>query len=123
MKKWKVYGGIALLLIVSWSACNRMAGVYVANHGEGTDTLRIFSNHTYVRICYPTNDSLHYNDTGTWKIDDDRIWFENWYGRNEFNHSYEGKPFLWGAYLDRPFFIGRIRLPISYDMGYYYIKQ
>ena len=124
MKAWHIYSITALFLIIGWCACNRVAGVYVANHGEGTDTIRILSNHTYIRSCYPPNDSLHYIDTGTWKIDDGTIWFRNWYTRNSIiEHSWSDKDCIWGADLDRPFFVGRMRLPISDDMGYYYLKQ
>lgn len=122
MNRKLLYGLLLVAVFVTWVACNRVAGVYVANHGIGTDTLNIYSNHTYVRVCYPPNDSNHYRDTGTWETSDGTIWFRNWRGRNQLNGFFDGDA-IWGADLDRSFFVGRMRLPINLDMGYYYIKQ
>jgi hypothetical protein len=122
MNKIGLYSLVVLILLITWVGCNRVIGTYVANHGFGTDTLKILSNHKYIRICYPPNNSSHYRDTGTWDIEDGTITFRGWHGRNELNGSFDGDA-IWGADLDRSFYIGNLRLPINLDMGYYYIKQ
>ena len=115
-------GGGALLFMWLFIFKN-ISGVYIANDGIGTDTLRIFTNHTYIRICYPTNDSIHYIDTGKWEVSNGNISFYNWHDRNGRYQPYLNGSFIFGTEMDRSWLIGRRRLLIDDDMGYYYIKD
>ena len=123
-RKYFLYVLLFVLLSGVWASCNQVTGVYVASHGIGTDTLKILSDQKYIRICCPPNDNHCYIDTGTWEISEGRIDFMNWNTRIvEIEHSSNDKDVIWGTFLDRPFYIGKMRLPINLDLDYYYIKQ
>ena len=118
---------IFVSLVCFLASCNNVSGTYVANYNEGrdnigADTVKIFSDNTYEKLSYPSDDSIHYSDTGTWEILDGVIWFHDWIDRNGMcsgKNSYT----CFGASIVHTYFIGTIRLPINSDMNYYYIKR
>jgi hypothetical protein len=118
------------LLLVAVVVCilatrKNLPGTYVANYKIGADTVRVFSNHKYTRICHPNAaaDPTRYIDTGTWEELNGSIWFRNWYSRHPSELDQSNTPCISGAYIDRSWFIGKMRLLLNDDLGYYYIKQ
>jgi hypothetical protein len=108
------------------AGCNNIPGTYVANYKAGTDTLKIFNDNRYARVCYPNapKDIEHTVDSGTWSISKGEIYFRNWCNRTDAaDHSEETQPGIRISEFDRNYFIGKLRIAIDYDMGYYYVKQ
>jgi len=105
------------------TACTNIEGTYVANHNDGNDTLKIYSD-KFVRI-YRTTDKLQtFVDTGKWEVTDGHINFSNWKKRSEAtDRSSSGEKIYYGIDVDRSFFSGKTKLVINYDLEYYYIKK
>lgn len=118
--KTYIYVLICCCLLV---ACNNIEGTYVANHNDGNDTLRIYSD-KYVRIYYPADKLKVYSDTGEWETKDNHIIFDNWKNRsNVSDRSSNGEAQYYIIDVDRSWFGGKTKLVINYDLEYYYIKQ
>jgi len=116
----------ALCFFCLLQSCTGIEGTYVANYHIGTDTVKIFSNHKYAKICYPSNapkDKIHFIDSGTWSVTNGAINFRDWVDRNGMFHSYDDGPSIFVADIKRNYFTGGIKLLIDYDKEYYYIKQ
>lgn len=110
-------------MVYSLSACNRLPGTYVANYNVGADTIKIFSDHKYVKVCVPPNDTTHYIDSGTWELLDGSIYFRDCVDRNGMLHGDSDEHFIFGAEIRSNYLTGSVKLPISYDLDYYYIKK
>lgn len=105
------------------AACNNIEGTYVANHNDGNDTLKIYSD-KFVRAYYPADKSQVYLDTGKWEMSDGHIYFIDWKKRSDAtDRSSNGEKIHYGTDVDRSWFGGKTKLVINYDLEYYYIKQ
>lgn len=104
-------------------ACNNIEGTYVANHNDGNDTLKIFSN-KFIRIYHPADKSQIFVDTGKWEIADGHIYFTDWKKRSDAtDRSSSGEKINYGTDVNRSFFSGTTKIVINYDLEYYYIKK
>ncbi|MCX6186665.1 MAG: hypothetical protein NTU43_06660 [Bacteroidetes bacterium] len=102
--------------------CTNIEGTYVANHQLGYDTVKIFINNKYERKYHTRDKSQSYTDTGSWKTSKGRIDFYDWIDRNGIN-NFEGKgSIVFGTEISKSFFSNEIKLPINYDLEYYYVK-
>lgn len=119
---------LILIALIALAGCSsNLEGVYVANHNAGYDTLKIFSDNKFIRKFYDENYKLNsqiFSDTGTWKYEGGRIYFNDWIDRNEgVEHLIGHGKVVFITDVKKSFFSDEVKLMIDYDRDYYYLKQ
>lgn len=120
---------ILLSILFAVVACSEpvteqmVVGRYDANHGIATDTIDVRSDGTY-RHYYKEPDGEEFINEDRWKLElvDGRpaVVFSGFKSRWRRPRP-NGSGGYYPAFVERSFF-GKIRLSISYDEGYYYIR-
>lgn len=128
MRKYITYALLSILFATM--ACSEpvteqmVVGKYVANHGIATDTIEVRADGTYTHY-YKEADGEEYINENHWELEvvngRPAVVFSDFESRWRKSRHAES-PGFYPAFVERPFF-GSIRLSISYDLGYYYIKE
>lgn len=103
-----------------------VTGVYLANHNKGIDMLILKNDGTYRRI-YTTFKGDQFEDSGTWGFS------EGYTPRIDFNkfkltfsaqdsNMVKANGIRWSSYFEKALIMGKIKIAIDEDSGYWYVK-
>ena len=128
ISKNNISSSLALVVLITFSGCgNNLEGIYVANHHFGYDTLKIYSDNKFIRVFYDESykrNSQIFSDTGTWKYDGDRVYFNDWVDRNEgVEHLIGHGKVVFITDVKKKYFCNETKLMIDYDNDYCYLKK